>query len=136
MWLCLLATRKGDGGRPRAGRVCPNGSNLTLHHDVLLARPTNDDEPLALEQRHGAGMSPVWVTRRQRRVRLHQSAATLADRLERAAKRGTCDTAPAPTDDGNEAGDAPAYAGTQGRDASVEARGAGQWRDQSSAHCF
>ena len=107
---------------------CPNGSNLALHHDVLLARPTNDDEPLALEQRHGAGMSPVRVMRRQRRVRLHQPAAPRADRLERAAKRGTGDTAPAPTDDGNEAGDAPAYAGTQGRDASVEVRGAGQWQ--------
>ncbi len=113
---------------PDATLRCPNGSNLTLHYDVLLARPTNDDEPLALEQRHGARMSPVRVTRRQRRVRLHKPAATLADRLERAAKRGTCDTAPAPTNDGNEAGDAPAYPGTQGRDASVQTSGAGQWQ--------
>jgi hypothetical protein len=73
-------------------------------------------------------MSPVRVTRRQRRVRLNQPAATLADRVERAAKRGTCDTAPALTDDGNEAVDAPAYAGAQGRDASVKASGAGQWQ--------
>ena len=52
----------------------------------------------------------------------------LVAHCERAAKRGARQAAPAPTDDGNEAGDAPAYAGTQRRDASVEASGAGQWQ--------
>src|SRR2546427_688947 len=78
---------------------------------------------------------------RRSRVRAEQPArytiriapATLPDRLERAAKHGAGDTAPAPTDDGNEAGDAPAYAGTQGWDASVEASGAGQWQFRGRA---
>ena len=46
--------------------------------------------------------------------------------------RSNSDTVPAwaqaPAEDGNEAGDAPAYAGTQARDASVEACDAGKWQ--------
>src|SRR5262249_30097775 len=85
-------------------------SNLSLHHDVFLARPTHDGKPFAFEERYGAGVGPVRVVWDQGRVGLDQAAATLPDRLERAAQRGSGDAAPAMTVGRNEAGDAPPYA--------------------------